>query len=75
MKKRKYYHFKTFTGEEIIICHYDYFKAEEIATQKGAICQYIGWTEEDEKIYRATLVEWRDNWITNEILYKNLFTK
>ena len=49
MKKRKYYHFKTFTGEEIIICHYDYFKAEEIATQKGAICQYIGWTEEDEK--------------------------
>lgn len=42
-KEKKLYYFKTFAHSVIVITATNYAQAEEKATQKNRIAQYIGW--------------------------------
>lgn len=44
-KEKRYYHFKTTSGEEVVIYSDDYYKAEAQADVKYHILEYLGWTE------------------------------
>ena len=44
-KEQRYYHFKTASGEEVMIRSNDFFEAQQRACRDYHIIEYLGWTK------------------------------